>query len=298
MANCLEPFRAANTLGAKEAYQWKFVSLDGKPVQSSSDLRLMPDQVFGETKRADFLFVIASYDFRMHDTVASRRALRAATKRYQTIIGLDCGPWLMAGAGLLDEHKATAHWDIIDEFAEEFVDVDVIRKRFIFDEPIVTCSGAMAAFDLSLELIRKLSGPTIALDVAAIFMSGTDTPEHFSQRTICKLPIVQAAVDIMAQNIEDILTIPEIARHCQVAPKQLLRLFAKDLNQSPQRVYRNIRLSFARHLLQTTQMPVREVVLRTGYQNVSAFSRAFRARFDLTPSDYRAEFQATENPSA
>ena len=58
MANTLEPFRAANTLSANDVYEWNFVTLDGLSVQSSSELRLMPDQKFGETKRADFLFKI------------------------------------------------------------------------------------------------------------------------------------------------------------------------------------------------------------------------------------------------
>ena len=158
MANCLEPFRAANTLSANDVHEWNFVTLDGLSVQSSSELRLMPDQKFGETKRADFLFIIASYDFRRHDSVASRRALRAAMKRYKNIIGLDSGPWMMAGAGIIDNHRATAHWDIIDEFSEEFVEVNVERQKYIFDGNIGTCGGGMAAFDLSLSIIREING--------------------------------------------------------------------------------------------------------------------------------------------
>lgn len=290
MANCLEPFRAANTLSANETYRWKFVTLDGEPIQTSSGLRLMPDQVFGNTKRGDFLFVIASYDFRKHDSVASRRALRAAIKRYKTVIGLDAGPWLMAGAGILDGYHATAHWDIIDEFAEEFVDINIERQKFIFDGMMGTCAGAMAAFDLSLALIRKINGVTVALDVASIFLSGTDTPQQFISNAVCKIPMVQKTLEIMHANIEDKLTIPDIAYDLGVSAKQLHRLFIKDLQQSPSGVYRNIRLSFGRHLLQTTQKPVQEIVLRSGYQNLSAFSRAFKVRFNQTPSQYRNHF--------
>lgn len=296
LANCLEPFRAANTLGAKEQYQWNFVTLDGMPVSSSSELRLMPDQILGTTKRADFLFVIASYDFRKHDSVAARRALRAAQKRYKTIVGLDAGPWLMAGAGLLDQRRATAHWDIVDEFAEEFVDVDVERLRVIFDGAVATCSGAMAAFEMSLALIRKISGVTIALDVASIFMSGTNGAQPFAPKVLCKSDIVQSAVNLMHENIEDFLTVPEISRQCGIEAKQLSRLFAQDLGQSPKQVYRNIRLAFGRHLLQTTLKPIQEIVLRSGYENASAFSRAFKARFHKTPSEYRADFNAVETP--
>ena len=290
MANSLEPFRAANTLSANDVYEWNFVTLDGLSVQSSSELRLMPDQKFGETKRADFLFIIASYDFRRHDSEASRRALRAAMKRYKNIIGLDSGPWMMAGAGIIDNYRATAHWDIIDEFSEEFVEVNVERQKYIFDGNIGTCGGGMAAFDLSLSIIREINGVTVALDVASMFLSGADLPQEYRTNTVCKIQEVQKALEIMHKNIEDILTIPNIANKIGISSKQLHRFFLKDLGQSPKKVYLNIRLSFGRHLLQATQKPINEVALRSGYENVSAFSRAFKMRFDQTPSEYRNHF--------
>jgi transcriptional regulator GlxA family with amidase domain len=287
MANCLEPFRAANTLAARELYRWNIVTLDGQSVKSSSDLRLMPDQALNTTTRAEFLFVIASYDFRQRDTVQTRRALRAAAGRYITIVGLDAGPWLRASAGLLVQHKCTVHWDIYDEFAEEFPNVDVDRQRFIWDGAVATCGGAMAAFDLSLDLIRHQNGATLALDVASIFMSVTPHAPQGNARSLCKIPVVQDAVALMQSNIEAPLTIPEIALQLGANTKQLLRAFKRDLEQSPVDIYRNLRLSFARHLLHTTDHSIQEVLLRVGYQNQSAFSRAFKARFGQTPQNYR-----------
>lgn len=285
MANCLEPFRAANTLATRELYRWNIVTLSGEPVSSSSDLRLMPDHAFAEAVDADYLFVIASYDFRNHNTLATRRALRGASKRYKTIVGLDAGPWLMAAAGLLDGHSCTVHWDIFDEFAEEFSHLDVEQRRYIWDGNVGTCGGAMVAFDLSVDLIRQLNDTALALDVAAIFMA-TREP-HMGHHPLCKIPQVQKAIDMMQTNLEDIITIPKIANRLGTTPKQLHRAFTKDLGQSPQQTYRNLRLSFARHLLHTTNQPIQEVVLRTGYQNQSAFSRAFKTRFGQTPMSYR-----------
>jgi transcriptional regulator GlxA family with amidase domain len=287
MANCLEPFRAANTLAAQEVYQWNIVTIDGEPVKSSSDLRLMPDHAVNVTARADFLFVIASYDFRERDTAQARRALRSAATRYNTIVGLDAGPWLMASAGLLDKHRCTVHWDIIDEFSEEFPNLDVERERFIWDGVVATCGGAMAAFDLSLDLIQQQNGATLALDVAAIFMSMSAPTPRFSPNPMCRMPLVQDAVDLMQANIEHVLTIPEIAQQLGATSKQLNRAFLRDIAQSPNDTYRNLRLSFARHLLHTTNQSIQEVLLRTGYQNQSAFTRAFKSRFGKSPMTYR-----------
>jgi transcriptional regulator GlxA family with amidase domain len=211
-------------------------------------------------------------------------------KRYKNIIGLDSGPWMMAGAGIIDNYRATAHWDIIDEFSEEFVEVNVERQKYIFDGNIGTCGGGMAAFDLSLSIIREINGVTVALDVASMFLSGAGLPQEYRTNTVCKIHEVQKALEIMHENIEDILTIPNIANKIGISSKQLHRFFLKDLEQSPKKVYLNIRLSFGRHLLQATQKPINEVALRSGYENVSAFSRAFKMRFDQTPSEYRNHF--------
>lgn len=287
MANCLEPFRAANTLSARELYRWSIVTLDGQPVTSSSDLRLMPDHAFAKTNRADYLFIIASYDFRLHDHVQTRRALRSAVARYGAIIGLDAGPWLMASAGLLDGRQCTAHWDIFDEFSEAFPNLDTDRQRILWDGSVATCGGAMAAFDLSLDLIRHRNGATVALDVAAIFMSMSAAKPQFDESPLCQIPQVQTAINLMQANLEEVLTIPAIAKQLGTTARQLHRAFIKDIAQSPQQTYRNLRLSFARHLLHTTTHSIQEVVLRTGYENQSAFSRAFKARFGNSPLAYR-----------
>jgi transcriptional regulator GlxA family with amidase domain len=287
MANCLEPFRAANTLATQERYRWNIVTVDGLPVKSSSDLRLMPDQALNKTSRADFLFVIASYDFRQRDTAQTRRALRSAAGRYKTIVGLDAGPWLMASAGLLEGHRCTVHWDIIDEFSEEFPDLDVERQRYIWDGAVASCGGAMAAFDLSLDLIGQQNGATLALDVASIFMSMSAPSPQFSTNPMCKISLVKDAIDLMQANIENVLTIPNIAKQIGAPAKQLYRAFIKDIGQTPNDTYRNLRLSFARHLLHTTQHSIQEIVVRTGYQDQSAFSRAFKVRFGQSPNAYR-----------
>lgn len=48
-----------------------------------------------------------------------------------------------------------------------------------------------------------------------------------------------------------------------------------------------MRMDKARSLLALTQMPVGEVALACGYTDVSAFARAFRRAFQVSPSEYR-----------
>ena len=49
------------------------------------------------------------------------------------------------------------------------------------------------------------------------------------------------------------------------------------------------RLSKAAQLLRETKLTAQEIILAVGYENTSYFFRAFRARFGVTPKEYRRE---------
>lgn len=50
---------------------------------------------------------------------------------------------------------------------------------------------------------------------------------------------------------------------------------------------RELRFSIARSFLMDTKLPVRTVVEKTGFSDVTHFGRAFRKRFGLTPAAFR-----------
>ncbi|WP_189639932.1 GlxA family transcriptional regulator [Paramylibacter ulvae] len=285
LANCLEPLRAANDLAGQRIYQWRFFTLDGAPVQSSSGLPVLPEHALGAAQNGEYLYVISSYHFRKFDTVATKRALQGAAKRSKNIMGLDTGSWLMASAGLLDGCAATIHWDIFDSFSETFLNVNAKKERFILDDNRGTCGGAMAAFDMALALISKLNGEALKLDVATLFMH--DTPSEFGRSLVIHRAIVRNAVHIMREHLETPITIAQIAHALGCHEKHLQREFVADLGAPPGKIYRYIRLSAARDLVVSTQLAVSEIAVRVGYENASAMARAFKSRFGLSPENFR-----------
>ena len=56
---------------------------------------------------------------------------------------------------------------------------------------------------------------------------------------------------------------------------------------SPARMLLRVRLARAAELLSTTGLPLKEVGLRIGMANLSAFGRAFRAWYGITPGEFR-----------
>lgn len=285
LANTVEPLRAANMLSGRTLYMWEFLTLKGLPATSSSGMEVRPHIRLAEAE-GDMLLVMPSYGFRDHAGWQTLTALNAAAKKFAAMGGLDTGSWLLAKAGLLSGHSGTIHWEELNAFTEEFPDIETKRERFVIDGTRVTCSGAMAAFDLVIFLIGRDHGQALALEVAQLFMS-EDTPKpahpiHGRSRTL-----INRAIALMQEHVEDPLPIAVVAQRAGCTQKTLEARMQSALGASPQKVYRRLRLIVARKLILETNQAISEISLRCGYLDASAMTRAFRAEFGTTPRALR-----------
>ena len=280
LANILEPLRACNHFTDQEYYRWNIVTLTGNDVVSSSGLRLAADARLSDVQ-GDILMVMPSYEFVSHATVTCGQSLRAAAPKFDRLAGLDTGSWLLAEAGLLDGYRATIHWDEIDRFSERFTDVLVEKDPVIFDRNRMSCGGASTAFAMALQLIGQALGSAIRFRVEALFTGA------YSERPDPKAGIVARAINLMRRNIEEPLLITKIAKDLGRSQRHLETQMQEKMGASPQTIYRRLRLSHAKELVTDTDMSVSEIALRSGYNNASAMTRAFRAEFRITPQDIR-----------
>lgn len=87
---------------------------------------------------------------------------------------------------------------------------------------------------------------------------------------------------------------PEHPRHVEAmaraacfSRRQFHRLMLQVLGETPGTHQRRLRLDRAAWLLLTSRATVLDVALETGFENHETFTRAFRARFGITPSVFR-----------
>ena len=286
LANTVEPLRAANDVARRKLYDWHFLTLDGEAVNSSSGLSVAPDAPLRDGAGGEFLFLLPSYGFRTLANPASLAALRSAATRYRTLAGLDTGSWLLAAAGLLDGRPATIHWEELEGFSESFPEVDARRERFVIDGDRITCSGAMATYDLMSELLGRHHGEALRLEVGWLLMQGSSSAGD-APITAARSAVVQRALRAMQEHVEEPLPLKQVARHVGLTQRVLEQRFRSELGAAPRTVYRRIRLLAARKLVDETRLPVGEIALRCGYESPSAMTRAFVAEFGLTPRDVR-----------
>jgi AraC-like DNA-binding protein len=83
------------------------------------------------------------------------------------------------------------------------------------------------------------------------------------------------------------LDLAEMAAQACVSRYHFLREFRKAFGQTPYQQLIEIRLRAARRLLRSGDLPVQEVSRRVGFSSTDGFYRAFRRRYDRSPSSFR-----------
>jgi len=92
---------------------------------------------------------------------------------------------------------------------------------------------------------------------------------------------------IMETNYRFNLSLEEYARLCHRSLSSFKREFQIHFQTSPGKWLLGKRLDFAAALLRSSQRNVTEIAFDSGFEDVSHFSRAFKARFGVPPMDFR-----------
>ncbi len=297
IAAVLDPMRAANRCCGIPAFEWVISTPDGLPAVTTTGIPIPADKIFTSTQNSAPLFVIASYGIYQNDWKDLTRDLRLYANSGTTIIGIDSGAWLMAFSGLLDGHRATTHWEYLENFESRFSDVQVVDERYVIEDDgrLITVGGAGPTLDLMLHIIRDRFGSSSAHEVANMFIYDNPKTGLASQRglTIDPPGLIDArvanSIAMMETHIEDTLTIEQIASQQMITQRQLLTLFLKETGMTTKQYYTELRLHHAKRLLIETKMNIAEIATRCGYSSSSRFGLNFARAYNKTPGQMRRE---------
>lgn len=99
------------------------------------------------------------------------------------------------------------------------------------------------------------------------------------------LTLFDDAVRLMHEN--PAVTVASLARSLHVSERTLRSIFGEVAGRSPKAYCEALRLEKSARLLRSTSLRVFEISDRMGYANPYHFSRAFRARYQVSPRGYR-----------
>ena len=297
-SSALDALRIANRMSGKTLYEWTFIGENEGVVSCSAGTQFKLDNSLIELHRDDTVLLCGGTSIQEATTKKLIGWLRREARRGLTIGGLCTAAYPMAKAGLLDEKKATIHWENQDSFAEEFLEVELTKTVFVCDGNRYTTAGGTSSIDLLLKIIADEHGEELANAVADQMIYSSIRTDQDTQRLSVptrigvRHPKLSKVIQMMEINIEEPISPSILAKDVGMSTRQLERLFRRYLDRSPKRYYMELRLQKARNLLMQTDMSVINVALACGFASPSHFSKCYRAHYDNTPYRERGSHAA------
>ncbi len=292
-SNAVSVLRMANRLSGRELYKYSVFSLDGESVTSSAGLTLELEGSLASAGEMHVLIVCGGYNVKNYCGKEVIDALRAMAKKNIPLGAMCTGSYVLAAAGLLDGYRSTIHWENIASMREQFPKLNISSSLFVIDRDRYTCSGGISSIDLMLNLVASIHGHQLVQQISEQFTCDRVRTEKDPQRAPLQYligasqPRLVDAVTLMEANIEEPLSLDEVANYVGISRRQLERLFNRYLHCAPSRYYLELRLSRARLLLLQTSIPVIDVAISCGFSTAPHFSKCYSELYGKPPSNER-----------
>ncbi|HQT85457.1 MAG: AraC family transcriptional regulator [Acidiphilium sp. 37-64-53] len=271
--------------------RWTIMAETDAPIRSSCGVEVLPGSGLIDPAQFDYVVVVGGI---LHNHPRANTALYGYLRRAAALdvklIGICTGSFILCRAGLMEGRRVCVSWLHYQDFRDEFPDHAVIGDRFFeVDGDRITCAGGAGAADLAAALVERHLGSRLAQKPHQVLlltpMRGTDGVQpHPPMAHDVSDEQVRRALLMMEQNLGNPLQISMIAQRLELSTRQLERRFDAALGKRPSDLYRELRLRYARWLLETTTRSVTDIALDAGFSDCAHFSRQFKALHGLSPS--------------
>lgn len=227
------------------------------------------------------------------ELVAALDTIRPGTR----VVSICTGAFVLAAAGWLDGRPATTHWSLTEAFRRWFPQVELDPEvLFVDDGDLLTSAGAASGVDVCLHLVRSDHGSELANRVARICV--VPPWRDGGQAQYIEQPVPErgnegtAATRTWAlERLREPIILAELAEHAHMSLRTFIRRFNEEVGMSPGRWLIQQRVLRARHLLESTDLPVDDIAGQVGFATGTSLRQHLRAAIGVSPLTYRRTFR-------
>ncbi|MEO8671283.1 MAG: helix-turn-helix domain-containing protein [Tahibacter sp.] len=234
---------------------------------------------------------------RLDAMTAERQLLRRCADANLHIFSGCNSSLLLAEAGLLDGRRATTSWWLANMFRERYPAVDLAAEEMVVEDGNITTAGASTAIDeMCLRVVEMAGGKELAHNVSRLMLVDRQRQSQapYVSLALAEQPrqgVSERAEKWLQKRLHETISVRDLADHCRVSERTLLRRFHMDFGATPLEYVQKLRVERAKALLESTLLSFEEIVGRCGYQDVSSFRRLFKHVVSMTPNDYRERYR-------
>ena len=178
-----------------------------------------------------------------------------------------------AEAGLLAGRRAATHWRYCDQFADRFQDVQLERDRiWVQDGSVWSSAGMSAGVDLTLALIEKDQGVSVALQVArelVVFLKRPGGQSQFSTGLSGQISDAAGPLSSLfawiADHLDADLRAEVLAERVGMSLQTFARTFVARTGLTPAKAVEMVRIQAAREAIEQSDTPLGVIAARCGF---------------------------------
>lgn len=102
----------------------------------------------------------------------------------------------------------------------------------------------------------------------------------------------------LEMHLDEAIDCTALSRLAGLSPRQLERVFARTMGETPRACLRRLRLERAAAKLRRSRSSILEIAMHAGFGSHEAFTRVFRQRFGHSPAAFRKLDHAALQPRA
>ncbi|MEU6513411.1 helix-turn-helix domain-containing protein [Streptomyces sp. NPDC046978] len=283
---------------ADDRYEVLTCSVDGRPVRTNADFTIEVEHGPEALATADTVVVAAIAPPHITAELPPEVLAALAHIRPETrVVSVCTGAFVLAAAGFLDGRKATTHWQLAEDFRRMFphiaLDPDVL---FVDDGRVLTSAGAASGVDVCLHVVRKDHGSDLANKVArrCVVPPWRDGGQaQYIERPVPESTAAGTAAtrEWALQRLGEPLALADLAGHARMSRRTFARRFGEEVGMSPGRWLIQQRVTRARHLLESTDLPVDQIAGEVGFATGASLRQHLHAAIGVSPQAYRRTFQ-------
>lgn len=105
---------------------------------------------------------------------------------------------------------------------------------------------------------------------------------------------IKLACDFISKNFTKNISVKDISDHLHITENHLIKLFKKELNQTPNQYVSELRLIYARYLIMHSDESIQQIAFSSGFYTPSYFAKRFERRFGVLPGELRKDRTLTQ----
>jgi transcriptional regulator GlxA family with amidase domain len=228
--------------------------------------------------------------------------LRRAAREGARIVGLDLGVFVLAAAGLLDNRDSTTHWMYASALSRRHPRTRVQTRELCVDSgQVITGAGGAAGLDACLHIVRRDHGPEAAASLARrlVFQAGrrggqapyfdAEPPEDVAGDSVAE------AMSWALEHLTEPFDVDALAKRASLSRRSFDRRFRSATGSAPLQWLNARRVMYAQRMLESTDLPMDQIALRSGFGSLVAMRGHFRRHLSTSPTAYRQAFRGSRD---